>query len=224
MVEHGEKSPSRKLQPSSVSLHSPLALTGAFIYMLREHFKLGLNSWTWRPNLTASDILITSAFNKNTNVANHKPGIYVDKGQTTYSKIVIGDRDQHQHLIKKKSLQHYYAICQTDLVLNCVSARHGESATIGDEVQHFLIASQYIIAETFTLRGMSPIVGGGTTPFEYDEKMFSTPISTRVEFETRWATVPIAPALVRLTATVGGDALEINKVLMDLHTTGNSNV
>jgi hypothetical protein len=224
MTEFGPKSPSRKLQPDSVRLHSPLALTGAFIYMLREYFKLGLTNWEWKDNLTASDIFISSAYNKNTQVSNHKPGIYVDKGQTTYSKVVIGDRDQHQPAIRSKGLQHYYAICQSDITINCVSPRHGESATIGDEVQHFIIASQYIIAQTFTLRHISPVIGGGTIPFEHDEKMFSTSISTRVEFESRWATIPIAPVLTRLIATVDGDPNSINQMLMNLHTTGNANV
>ena len=59
MTEFGPKSPSRKLQPDSVRLHSPLALTGAFIYMLREYFKLGLTNWEWKDNLTASDIFIS---------------------------------------------------------------------------------------------------------------------------------------------------------------------
>ena len=183
---------------SSIRLHSPLAVTGAYIYMLRDYYGQERLPWIWRNNKTTTDILIESGMEPAVNVTNPKPAILVSKGQTAYGKIVIGDRDQNQPRILEHRLEHFYSNAEIDLIVNCLSPRRGESMYIADVTQHYLHASQRLIMAGFGIRDISPVVMNTTDKYELDEAMWTTPIIFRINVELRWATVPVAPALRRL--------------------------
>lgn len=202
MGDHGTLSPARQQQPDVVKLHSPLELIGAFVYLLREHFKATDLPLTWRDNKTNSDILIESDLNRHTEAFDHKPSIFVSKGQTATQQISIGDRDKYQPLVLKKGLEHYQGILNTDITLHCVSPRKGESTIISDIVMNWVLMSQYAIAKDFAIRDFSPIVQGRTRKFDRDENLFDTPVDFRVQMETRWASIPVAPRLVKISSTL----------------------
>lgn len=223
MTEFGDRNPAFDTQLEPIRLNSPLELISVFIFLLREYFDSTRVQWVWRNNDTSSDITIEPTLNRHTEKANVKPAIYLEAGQKVYGKVSLGNRDQDQPEIQKKGLEHFYGVSQCDVEINCTSPRWGESSILADVVQHFIISSQYEICRVFSIRDFSPVIAGKTRPFELDEKMFSTPIQFRVEFETRWATMPIAPPLVKLIQQIRTDNGNV-LVNMYLHTTGDSNV
>jgi len=226
MPEFGDKSPSRAQQHESILLHSPLAVAGMFLFVLRDYFGNHDLHWKWDENKSTSGIIIDTDFNPQTENPDGKPAIYVEKGQTAYGQVVLGDRDQYQPDILTKRLEHFYAIMQTDIILKCVSPRKGESMILGDLVQQYLTCTKGELSRVFAVRNFSPVIMGSTIPYERDERMYNTPVSLRIDLESRWATVPVAPAIRKLAITLTNAGLSINDgfVTMYQHVTGKSNV
>lgn len=225
MGEFGPRNPAHTQQAAGIALNSPTALVGTFIFMLREYFTDGGLPWTYRTNATASDIIITKSFNRNTEIKDHKPGIYINRGQNVIQKVSTGYRDQDQPDFFEKGLEHFYGVSQTDIEISCVSPRDGSSAHIANLVQQYLIGSQYEICRVFSIRNFSPVVAGRTNKFKLDETLWDTPVSFRVDYETRWATLPIGPTLVKITnnLTLTGLGDPDPFVQMNQHTTGDDN-
>ena len=225
MTESGTRSPSLAQQHSVIQLHSPLAVAGMFIYLLREYFGAAQLPWVWDKNDTQSTLIIESTYNPQTENADGKPALYIEKGQTAYGQVVLGDKDQSQPGILERRLEHFYAILQTDVIINCTSPRKGESATIADYVQHFITCSKNEISRVFAVYDFSPLVAGSTQPYNKDEKCYNTPVSFRVEMETRWATIPVAAALRRIEASFTSVGLTVNEGFVQVfqHTTGKDN-
>ena len=194
----GTPPPNLAQQPASVQLHSSLALIGGYIYMLRQYFSSGGLPWQWVDNKTQTGVLIESAFEKNTEVNDFKPGVYVDRGQLAIQHVVIGDRDTNQPKIQEWRLEHFYTVKQTDMRITCVSARRGEALLLSDTVVNYLQASNRLIQSSFSFRDISPILASPVQNFELDETMYSVSINFRVETESRFATIPVAPVLHKI--------------------------
>lgn len=226
MAESGVISPSRAQQHDLVKLHSPLAIVGVFLFLLREYFGTESLPWQWTDNDSSTGIIIETAFNPHTETADGKPSIIIDKGQTAYGQVVLGNKDQYQVSVLEKRLEHFYTVLQTDISIQCISPRKAESALIADAVMHFISCSKGEISRLFAIREFSPLVTGGTGAFNKDEKMFTTPINFRVELEARWATIPVAAPLRRIEATFTNLGLSLNDGFVQIyqHSTGRSNV
>lgn len=183
-------------QLPSVKLQSPLAVIGAFIYLVRERFnpKWGLQ-WQWLESMADTDIVIEAQFNENTETRDSRPGVYIDKDQTTYGKVSTGNLDMNQPNILERQLTHYLSFGQTDVIIDCVSPSRGESMQLADTIQAYLESSKYIIMGVFGFRDISPIVASRTQAFAKQVDLHQTTISFRVEYETRWKTAPAVPIL-----------------------------
>lgn len=182
-----------------VTLHSPIEVVGAFVYILRDYFQTDGLLWTWTDNKNTTDIVIESGNEEEIALANAKPGIFVNRGQTIYEQISVGDLDQDQPQMLEKRVKHFLAYGKTSISVECISPRHGESALLGDLVQQFLQMSSNEIQAYFHFQNMGHVVLNATQPFEKDEKFFNTPAMFQLGYEVRWGTVPIAPSLKNLS-------------------------
>lgn len=190
----------------NVPLQSPLAIVGAFIFLVRERFKpdFGL-PWKWLDSKTDTDILIEAQYEENIEASDMRPGIYIDKDQTSYGKVTIGYRDQNQPGILPYRQEQFYSIAQTDIVMDCVSPKKGESAQIASIVQQFLHMSSRVFMSVFTFRDITPIVMNRTSVYDRQGPAFNTSLNFRIEYEVRWATIPIAPILRSLGTHLSTD-------------------
>jgi len=180
---------------------SPLAIIGIFVAVLRERFAPGNGppDYPWYLDQNKSDILIESAFEEANTARGKKPAIFVDKDQSVYGKLVIGDRAGYT-LRDSKDFQ--WTLSTVPIILDCVAGRRGESAIIGDIVQWSIHAASDAIQSTFAFHDMTPPTLGRTVPYEGDKESWSTSVSLQVQYNVRWTTVPIAPLLQEIAMRI----------------------
>jgi hypothetical protein len=180
----------------NVQLNSPLALIGAFIYIIRERFSPpNEGRYQWLDNKSATSVVVEAQFERNTELRDAKPGVYIDRGQTVYRKNTIDNRDQYAPSVMTRRLDQYLTLVETDINIDVVAATKGESATLGNIVMEHIECSRNIIMTFFTLQDISPLIMARTEAFQKDETLFNTPIQFRTTHELRWATLPIAPVM-----------------------------
>jgi len=183
---------------------SPLALIGVFVSILRERYApgQGIVNYPWYADITKTKITIESAFADSDEHRNFKPAIFIDKEETIYGKVVIGDRAGRNMFT---SQDFFWSLATVPILIDCVASRRGESASIGDVVQWTLHSASDIIQGVFGFHSMSPPRLGKTIPYEADKKAWTSPITFQVQYNVRWATVPIAPLLqdIALHITAG---------------------
>ena len=189
-------------QKDPIVVGSPLAIVGIFVAVLRERFAPGNGpeQWPWEEDLTKTGIVIESGFaTLSLEEKNKKPAIFVDKDESVYGKMIIGDR---VGVKLRNMLDAQWTLSTVPIVIECVSDAKGESAVIGDITQWTIHASSDAIQGAFSLHDMSPPVLGRTVPYESDKESWVTPVSFQVQYNVRWTTVPIAPILRELRARV----------------------
>jgi len=184
---------------ADIYMSTPLTVIGIFVAILQERFSANTPSdpplkWNWLSDLKDTGIIIASGFNKNIEARNARPAIWIDREQTTYGEVSIGNRDQIPASLRIGH-QQYYAMAEMDMIMDCTSKNRGESMMIGGIVHDFLQMSAREIMRFFGFRDFSPIILNRTVPFEKDRELMNTPIVFRISYEARWASVPIAPVL-----------------------------
>jgi hypothetical protein len=192
---------------SDIYLSTPLTVIGIFVAILQERFAPATPSdpplkWNWTSDVKETGIIIASGFNKNIEARNARPAIWVDREQTTYGEISIGNRDQIPISLRTRH-QQYYAMAEMDIVMDCTSKNRGESMMVGSVVQDFLQMSAREIMRFFGFRDITPIILNRTVPYEKDRELMSTSVQFRVAYEARWASIPIYPVLHAIKMRLG---------------------
>ena len=182
-----------------IAISSPLTVIGIFIAILREHFTAVANNnpplkWAWEDDVKTTQIFVESGFNENIEARNVRPGLWVDRLQTVYEKYVIGDQDQMPE-VRETGLMQFWGLAETDISIDCTSKNRGESMYIASIVQDFLHMSANVIQAYFGFRDMLPIIMNRTEPYNKDRTLMNTQIQFRVQYELRWATLPITQVL-----------------------------
>lgn len=186
-------------QHAYINISTPMTLIGIFVAILRERFLVSTPSdpalkWNWIDDLKATAVFIESGFNEEMEARNTRPGIWVDRDQTSYGQVVIGDQDRIPQLLRTGH-KYYYATAETDILIDCTDKKRGTSMMVGSVVQDFIQMSSRIIQAYFGLRDMSPVVLNRTTPFEKDRELMVSQVQFRVYYEARWDVLPINPVL-----------------------------
>jgi len=199
--------PDTPQNPLRITVGSPLAIQGILLEVLRERFasdsELGI---VWRSELTETDVLIETSYNEEIESRNTVPAIYVTRTSTTPTKIVVGDR---AGVRLEDHLEGFIALMSAEIAIECVSNDEGESAVLGDIVQHMILASSDAIQKTFGLHDITHPILGSTNPYERDQTKWSSTVSFRIDYMARWINVPIAPLLQQIAQRVsyrGSDA------------------
>lgn len=190
--------PGHKEQPALVVDGSPLAIIGIFVTFLRERFKEknGPIEYIWTEDPNQTKLVIESGFEDTSTIRGKKPGIFVDKDESAYSRLIIGDRVGHRFTDGK---DWQWCLSTVPVLIDCVSSRRGESAIIGDITHWSLHTSSDAIQATFSFHDMSPARLGRTTPYERDRENWTTPVYFTVQYHVRWSTVKVAPLLQEIT-------------------------
>lgn len=200
-------------------LSESLSIIAILVKILRERFSDTTSfpelPWKWKADPAETDIFIESGWNENLEARNVRPGIWVDRSQNVFHQAVIGDQDK-EPVDVPTSLRRYYAIGEIDIEIDCTSPKRGESMILGSIVQDFLYMSMHTLLGTFGLRNFSPILLNKTTPFDKDNKLWSSVVTYRIEYELNWLIQPIARKLrsIVLELTENPEK-EIRKILVD---------
>jgi hypothetical protein len=197
-----------KGQAQDIFYGSPLALIGVFVEVIRARFR-GLNNgtpWLWKddprpaPEETGDQgaprsLYVESGLTDDPEARQFRPAIYVEKEETRYEKVVVGDR---YGIRREDRFEAYYALTETPMTVQCVSTNKGESAVIGDHTWFHLMATKNLVRETFNIHELSNFTIGKTQPYRRSpdvDNSWSTPISFTCRVEMRWFTRPNAPLL-----------------------------
>lgn len=196
---------------ASVAAGSPLAVVGIFLESLRALFREDNGQlYAWREDPSTTDLLIEAGYNVNVEGRDFVRALYVNRLQTTPTQMAVGDR------VGVRLPDHYegfVVMMQSQMTIDCVSARAGESMLLGDIVQHFLTASKRIYEAMYGFHSVSLPMLGQTAPFSHDQDKFSTTVSFTVDYHARWSTVKIRPLLSEIAvkaadSRTGTDAAE----------------
>lgn len=194
---------------------SPLAIIGIFVAVLRERFALnnGPTEYTWYDDQNKTTLIIESAFEDANTERGKRPAIFIDKDQSVYGKLIIGDR---AGLTIKNVKDFQWTLSTVPILIDCVASRRGESAILGDIVQWSLHASSDAIQAAFALHDMTPPTLGRTVPYEGDKESWSTPVTFQVQYNVRWTTVPIAPLLQQIAMRITDKGVSPTDYFVDI--------
>jgi len=180
--------------------------------------------WIWSGDLKPADecnpsnagaprpIYIGPSFDRNKNIRNYQPAIYVDRGNVTVQK-VSNNNFVGQH--NASGLEAFGAIARIPIQLDCTAQSYGDSNIIADTVWFYILASRNILSRTFGFHQIVEPVLGATVPDEIDKQIFHTQIYCDVELFIRWSTKPIAPLINDIVLRVG-KAGSVDDVLVDI--------
>jgi hypothetical protein len=184
---------------------------GIFLEGLRALFREDNGQlYAWREDPSATDLLIEAGYNVNVEGRDFVRALYINRLQTTPTQMAVGDR------VGVRLPDHYegfVVMMQSQMTIDCVSARAGESMLLGDIVQHFITASKRIYEAMYGFHSVSLPMLGQTAPFSHDQDKFSTTVSFTVDYHARWSTVKIRPLLSEIAvkaadSRTGTDAAE----------------
>lgn len=189
LVQNPQRQPRpEEAQNSRIVPGSPLAIIGLFVEIIRKRFTADAGlPWTWNPDVKATQILIESAFNENTEARNKRPAIYVDKEASTIGRTVLGDR---VGVRLKTQLDGQWGLQTVPITVECVSSKRGESAILGDLIQLYIHASSDLIQAKFGLHELTPVTLEKTTPFSRDKDSWVSAVTFTIQYPVRWTLEP----------------------------------
>lgn len=197
-----EKEQNIRMRPGS-----PFAVIGVFVECLRARFTgpYAPDGYVWNSDIKKTNIAIESAFNEDKDYTQHRPAIFVDRDEMNTGRVVIGD-NAGQNIAS--GLKAFFALQTCPVLIECVAAKKGESAVLGDLVAVFLQASSDLIQAKFAFHEMTPVVLGRTQPRTGDKQAWVTSVSFNVQYPLRWTNMPTVVLLQEIEARVSASGAE----------------
>ena len=189
-----------------IELSDPIIVLSVLVQALRERFNEEFLSdpelrWKWVADPKASQIMIERGFEERAEVRNGRPGLWVDRIRTETPPDSIGHQDQVPEILATGARRHW-ARTNMDINVDCTSSDFGESMMIASIVYIFLLMTRDPLMARFGFRDLGIFTMGRTVPHEKDTEIWTTPISFRVSFETRWNALPAQQLVNAITARV----------------------
>ena len=204
---------------------SPLALIAVFVATIRLRFSQD-NAYklpyyweqdpTPRPEEENTDdaprkLLIESQYVQHPDARDFRPAIFVERGDTPFSKIVVGNRAEYDQATDSNL---YIVHATTPISIQCVAKDRGESMSIGETVAFYLAAILPEMRETFGFQDASLPVLASTQVYRRssnDIEEWVTPVNLQVTCKHIWRETPIAPKLreIRLSLSVSPTLQEL---------------
>jgi hypothetical protein len=186
-------------QQASIRPGSKLAVLGVFVEIIRRRFSCAIVpddfQWRWDADIKKTKLAVESAFNEDKTHRNFRPAVYVDCDDQTMGRVVLGDR---AGLNLKTGVEGFWNIQSVPILIECVTGKRAESASLGDIVGIFLQASSDLIQAKFGFHDMTPVTVSRTQPAQRDKDQWTTSVTFVVQYPTRWTNTPTAPLLSEL--------------------------
>lgn len=196
---------------------SPLALIAVFVETIRLRFSQD-NAYklpyyweqdpTPRPEEENTDdsprkILIESQYLQYPDARDFRPAIFVERGDTPFSKIVVGNRAEYS---AAEDANLYIMHATTPISALCVSKDRGESMSIGDIVSFYLASLLPELRATFGFQDATMPVLGATQVYRRssnDIEEWVTPVTLQITCKHIWREQVIAPKLREIRLSLG---------------------
>lgn len=196
---------------------SPLALIAVFVETIRLRFSQD-NAYklpyyweqdpTPRPEEENTDdaprkLLIESQYLQHPDARDFRPAIFVERGDTPFSKIVVGNRAEYDQATDSNL---YVMHATTPISVQCVAKDRGESMSIGEIVAFYLAAILPEMRETFGFQDASLPVLASTQVYRRssnDIEEWVTPVNLQVTCKHIWRETPMAPKLREIRLRLG---------------------
>jgi hypothetical protein len=196
-------------QPDVIRPGSRLAVLGVFLECIRGRYSPPNVEpdfqWAWAKDVNTTSLIVESAFAEDVTYKNVRPAIIVDIDDATVGRTVLGDM-AGQNL--QSGLRGSFHLVTLPILVECVAAKKGESASLADITGIFLQASARLIMAKFSFHDLTPIVIGRTQPAPSDKTKFITPITFSVQYPLRYLEKPTVPLLASITAKIFESGVE----------------
>lgn len=176
-----------------IAAGSPLAILGLLLEGLRERFGPENGTGTeWRDDVQTTDIIIETGYNVETESRNAARALYVNRLSSVPQNVVMNN---HAGTHLPSGMEGFLCMMTSQITVDCVSNDAGDSALLGDIVQHFLIGSRKIFEGWYGIHDFSLAEMGQTQPFDHDQAKWATTVAVTVMYQIRWSAQKIRPLL-----------------------------
>jgi hypothetical protein len=190
-------------QPAVIVPGSRLAVLGVFLECIRGRFSPPnvepTFQWAWTKDVNTTSLIVESAFAEDVTYKNVRPSIIVDVDDATVGRTVLGDL-AGQNL--QSGLRGSFHLVTLPILVECIAAKRGESASLADITGIFIQASARLIMAKFSFHDLTPVIIGRTQPAPSDKTKHITPITFSVQYPLRYTERPTAPLLADITAKI----------------------
>jgi len=209
---------------------SPLALIAIFVEVIRLRFSQDNGYklpyyWTQDPTPEEDEdnsddkprkIQIESQYLQHPDSRDFRPAIFVERGDMSFSKIVVGNRAEYD---EKTDSNLYVMQATTPISILCVTKDRGESMSIGEIVAFYLASLLPELRETFGFQDATLPMLASTQVYRRssnDIEEWVTPVNLQVTCKHLWRERVIAPKLREIQFSLGLAPDGSNPTLLNL--------
>jgi hypothetical protein len=176
---------------------STLDLVGAYVACVRDRFRNNPAEfpWKWDSDSNLARIFIDAGAVDTYEQRDSRPSILIDRSSVVYQKLHIGDRADFSPTL---GYHDYHCLGAGQISVDCVSKNRGESSLLGDIVATHLLMSKDVFRAILPIRDMTPITLGNTQPWEKDDRVFVSRVTSEFTFDLSWRVEPLTTRLDRI--------------------------
>lgn len=176
---------------------STLDLVGAYVACIRDRFT---NTeprfpWKWDPDSNLARIFIDAGAVDTYENRDSRPSILVDRSSVVYQKLHVGDTADFS---MTQGWRDYHCLGAGQISIDCISKNRGESSLLGDVVATHVLMSKDIFRAILPIRDMTPVTLGNTQPWEKDDRVFVTRVTSEFTHDLSWRMEPFSTRLDRI--------------------------
>lgn len=176
---------------------STLDLVGAYVACIRDRFT---NTeprfpWKWDPDSNLARIFIDAGAVDTYENRDSRPSILVDRSSVIYQKLHVGDTADFS---MTQGWRDYHCLGAGQISIDCISKNRGESSLLGDVVATHVLMSKDIFRAILPIRDMTPVTLGNTQPWEKDDRVFVTRVTSEFTHDLSWRMEPFSTRLDRI--------------------------
>jgi hypothetical protein len=180
---------------------SPLEILGVYLTMLRDRFSVADAGfpWRWTSDNANTSVYIEAGASESTGQVDGRPAIYVDRDRIVVPRLIIGDKAEEFLTTGEKQ---YYTVATGQMAIDCVSSNKGESSILAEIVHSHLLMTGDVLLEFFRFRDFTPLTLGKTQPWDQDDRLYHTRVTSEFSYDIRWKATPVASTVERMALTV----------------------
>ena len=216
----------------SIPIGSTLSVLGSLLLVISTRFRYDPDSsipYYFTPTTAGetvkydpkkTSLIIKKDLEHDTQNKDMRPAIIVGRGMLATQKSIIDNQVSEQRNTGKRL---HHSLVSAPFTMRCRDYTPGGSEAIANIVLEWLLYNRDPIRQHFQYHDIGPFTMSPTVPVSGSPQtdVYETSVETRITWEHRWSTQPIAPNLKSLILTMyndlaedeGGDLSQIIKVL-----------